>query len=806
MMRLARARKHFFLRTLQLSIGLLLLVFITVSPLIAGGSNDVKSMVSLDDSPSVEVSSEYLEITGEFYENQGQISDSSIHFYAEVDGGHIGLGTNRIALWSGSSPPNDIIVFDESICLEPIGQDRTGHIANYYLGSRGTYTNVQSYRSVLYQEVLPGIDMMFDDPSKGIICQVFSDDESDFAAVSKMFKATDMFDWIKEESNASESLMRFSLRNRTDGEFLTSQDDEVLLSRCMRGSNRDEALAIARDTAGNLYITGRTASQDFPVVNAMNSSLNGGDDVFVTKIDSNGTIAYSTFIGGGQGYVGAYPTQPNDVGNDITVDSAGNVYLTGNTKSNDFPTTANSLYSYPENESILRGEYREDQGDAFVLKLDSSMQLEYSTYFGGKSGDIAYSISLDADGNMYIGGRTASRVFPTVNAIDDDHSTGIYDGFVACISAAGDTLLFSTFFGGSQEEEVRDLAIDDSGNVVVTGNTGGGLSLISPLQSTFGGGNLDAFVLKIDSGWNVVYSTYLGGSNSDLGYSICVDSIGTAYVTGRTESPNFHNVSPLTGNYGGSGDCYITAISYDGAGIDFSSFVGGGGADTGYCIDVDAAGRITVAGETYSQDFPGASGENSGGADGFIFKTNRTVVLYSTYIGGAENDEIRSMVVGSENDTFVCGITRSTDFPFAESPTDTTGFDAFVYAIRTSNPDVTPPPPLPPPLIWGVMIAASGIGLVAIRTLFLNVRTMRRREYEVAMRTTGGPHDEILLGPPTDYSEDMLYPERPVPQWNQPTDHPDGGIDPEKPVPQWNQPTDHPDGGIDPERPVPQWN
>ncbi|MFX1272243.1 MAG: SBBP repeat-containing protein, partial [Promethearchaeota archaeon] len=769
-----RARKHLLLRTLQLSIGLLLLFCITISPLYAGGDSDVASTTRVDDSYSANIPLDYFEITGEFYENQGQISDSSIQFYAELDGGYIGLGADRIMLWSCCSPPNDIIVFSESTYLEPIGLDKTGHIANYYLGSRGTYTNVQSYRAVLYEDVLPGVDMMFDNPSKGIICEVFSDEGFDFAAVSEMLKVTDRFDWIQEEKQkASDSLMRLNLRDRTRGEFLLSQNEEVLLSRCMRGSERDEAIAIARDTAGYLYITGRTASQDFPMVTAIDSSWNGGYDVFVTKIDSIGTVEYSTFIGGSEASMSG--TQPDEIGNDITVDAAGNVYVAGNTKSDDFPRV-NPLYSYPDDNATLRGEYRETEGDAFVLKLDSTGQLEYSTYFGGKSGDVAYSISLDADGNMYIGGRTASRVFPTVNAIDDLNDAGIYDGFISCISAAGDTLLFSTFFGGSQNEIVNDLAIDDSGNLVVTGNTGGGLSLINPHQSTFGGGGLDAFILKIDTGWNVVYSTYLGGSGSDQGKSVCVDSSGTAYVTGRTESPNFPNVAALTDDYGGFGDCYITAISYDGAGINFSSFVGGGGADTGHSIDIDAAGNIIVAGETYSQNFPGAIGGNSGGADGFVFKTNRTHVLYSTYIGGAENDEIRSMVAGSENDTYVCGITRSTDFPFAESPTDTTGFDAFVYAIRTfeSAPVYGINGDWLIYLIPASVIAVAGIGIIFRRIILLNVRSLKRREYEVAMKAPGELHDEILWGPPTDYSEDMLYPERPVPQWNHPTDHPDG--------------------------------
>ncbi len=804
-----RARKHLFLRSLQLSIGLLLLIFIAISPLYAGRDGDGSPISSLEEGSSIDLSIDYLEIAGEFYRNQGQIPDSNIHFYTALDGGYLGLGTDRISLWSGYSPPLDIMIFGEPINLEPLGLERTDHTTNYFLGSRGTFTNVQSYRAVLYKEVLPGIDMLFDNPTKGILCEVFAEEGSDSTTAAEMFKVTDRFAWKQEKvSAASENLMKFSFLDRTSGEFILSQDDEVLFSRCFRGSDRDEALSITQDEAENLYITGRTASLNFPVFNAIDSDWNGGYDVFVTKINPSGTTEYSTFIGGGVSSMAG--TQPDEVGNDITVDADGNVYITGNTKSDDFPRV-NPLYSYPEDNDTLRGEYLATEGDAFVLKLNSTGQIEYSTYFGGKNGDVATSISLDADGNIYIAGRTSSENgFPLVNPIDSLNDAGIYDGFVTCISAAGDTLLFSTFFGGSQNERINDIAIDDSGSLVVTGNTEGGLSLINAFQSTYGGGDLDAFVMKIDSGWNVVYSTYLGGSDSDQGLSICVDSTGTAYVTGRTHSPDFHNVSALYGTYGGSGDCYITAISEDGASIAFSSFVGGDGADTGKCIDVDATGHITVAGTTDSLNFPDILDGNMGEADGFIFKTNQTHVQHSTCVGGSLNDDIRSMVVGSQNDTFVCGITRSGDFPFAEPPTGSTGFDAFVYAIRTFDPgnggggvgngD------------WLIyLIPATAIGTMAIvlifrRTLLVNIRSMRRREYEVAMSTTARPVDDLLLGRPSVSPDDVLYPDMPVPQWNHPTDHPDGGLDPERPVPQWNHPTDHPDGGLDPERPVPQWN
>ncbi|MHA2064745.1 MAG: SBBP repeat-containing protein, partial [Candidatus Thorarchaeota archaeon] len=246
----------------------------------------------------------------------------------------------------------------------------------------------------------------------------------------------------------------------------------------------------------NLYITGKTYSSNFPVFNAYDSTYNAGEDVFVTKMDQNGIIAYSTYIGGSVATMTS--AQPHEIGNDITVDADGNVYVAGNTKSDDFPRV-NPMFSYPENQSILRGEYNEAEGDAFVLKLNSTGHIEYSTYFGGTNGDLATSIALDVAGNIYIGGRTSSDDLPLVNPIDTANNLGNYDGFISCISADGSTILFSTFFGGSQNEIVNDIAIDDSGSLIAIGNTLGGLSLINPIYSSYGGGGVyDAFVLKID--------------------------------------------------------------------------------------------------------------------------------------------------------------------------------------------------------------------------------------------------------------------------------------------------------------------
>ncbi|MHA2142886.1 MAG: SBBP repeat-containing protein [Candidatus Thorarchaeota archaeon] len=824
-----RARKHLSMMAFQLSIGVLLLVFVTVAPLMGRGDIYRYSLDNLDDRSSIDIALDYLEDAGEFYENQGQFNDSNVRFYAKISGGYIGFGPERVTLWSGYSPPLNILVFDGVSHNEPLGLEKTEQITNYFLGSRGTFTNIRSYLAVHYDDVLPGIDITFDNPSKGVFCDVSIEDGLDSRGILDMFKVTYESEWIQvEKSIAAENKVRFNLLDRGCERFTLSQNDNILLSGYLGGADRDEAHSITSDVDGNLYITGKTYSSNFPVFNAYDSTYNGGEDVFVTKMDGNGIIEYSTYIGGSVATMTS--AQPHEIGNDIAVDADGNVYVVGNTKSDDFPTV-NPMYSFPENESILRSGYNDAEGDVFVLKLNSTGSIEYSTYFGGTNGETGTSISLDVDGNIYFAGRTSSEDLPLAYAIDAVNGAGNYEGFISCLSAAGDQLLFSTYFGGSQNDRVNDIAIDNSGSLVVTGNTMGGLSLTNPIYSSYGGVR-DAFVLKIDSGWNVVYSTYLGGSERDLGLSVCVDSSGTAYITGSTNSSDFPLLSPLYDTKNGEfEDCFITAILEDGSDLLFSSFIGGYGTDIGESIDIDTGRNVTIAGTTWSQDFRRTSDQTIIQPNGFIFRTNLTHVLSSTFFGGADNDQVFSVVVGSQNNIAVCGLTRSDDIPFNGTLTYAGGWDAFVYSIQSrDNPIIPTAPPGDSWILYfmrpEVMIPTSAFSVIAIGALFLTVKRIRRREYEVAMSTTAGPVAGLLWNHPTDHPDGGLDPQRPEPlwnhptdhpdstpthptpepQWNHPTDHPDGVLDPGKPVPQWNHPTDHPDGVLDPGTPEPQWN
>jgi hypothetical protein len=312
----------------------------------------------------------------------------------------------------------------------------------------------------------------------------------------------------------------------------------------------------------------------------------------------------------------------------------------------------------------LRGRF-----NAFITKLnDSGSALAYSTYLGGSTFDIAHGIAVDAAGNVYITGQTESTNFPTERPIQPTHGGGFEDGFVAKLNESGSALVYSTYLGGGAYDRGTGIAVDRSGSAYVIGYTSStNFPTASPLQAA-NGGDFDAFVAKLnDSGTELVFSTYLGGSDRDLGYGIAVDQAGSAYVTGVTLSPNFPTQSPLQG-YGGNGDAFVTKMNDAGSALFYSTYLGGRGSDTGIAIAVDALGYAYVTGSTTSIDFPTESplqATYGGEGDAFISK-----------IGSTESAVARTNP-GSGQPTQ----TPLTDAPSVSSPSNHVGCGASVPAF-----------------------------------------------------------------------------------------------------------------------------
>ena len=255
----------------------------------------------------------------------------------------------------------------------------------------------------------------------------------------------------------------------------------LLYSTYIGGGGNDFGFGIAVDSSGNAYVTGQTASSNFPTVNAFQAAIGssgGNSDAFVTKLNATGSaLVYSTYLGGGGG----------DIGFGIAVDSSGNAYMTGRTSSSNFPT-ANAFQA---------AHAAAGTNDAFVTKLNAAgSALVYSTYLGGSGDDIGFGIAVDSSGNAYVTGRTGSTSFPTANAFQAVKD-GITDAFVTKLNATGSALVYSTYLGGSGDDYGRGIAVDSSSNAYVTGSTGStNFPTANVFQAVIKGGITDAFVTK----------------------------------------------------------------------------------------------------------------------------------------------------------------------------------------------------------------------------------------------------------------------------------------------------------------------
>ena len=452
-------------------------------------------------------------------------------------------------------------------------------------------------------------------------------------------------------------------------------DPVLVYSTYFGGSGYDSAYTIAVDSFGSAYVAGMTSSLDFPTASPLRPSNGGYYDAFVAKLDPTGTaLIYSTYLGGND----------DDGGNSIAVDSSGNAYVTGFTWSSDFPT-ASPLKAWvcgseackdafiaklnPAGSALLYSTYlggsdeeeawgiavdsagnayvtgytysidfptvnalRPDSGgyyDAFVAKLNAAgSALLYSTYLGGSDDDEGWGIAVDSAGNAYVAGYTYSIDFPTASPLQGalgGEGYGYEDAFIAKLNAAGSALVYSTYLGGSDNDEPWGIAVDSEGNVYITGCTySTDFPTANALQPSSGGGQQDAFVAKLNAaGSALVYSTYLGGGDTDDGWAIAVDSAGNAYVIGYTYSTDFPTATPLQGTLGGYADAFIAKLGADGSALEYSTYLGGVDQDIGGGIAVDSAGNVYVVGFTYSADFPTAGplqAASGGGQDVFIAK------------------------------------------------------------------------------------------------------------------------------------------------------------------------------------------
>jgi hypothetical protein len=562
------------------------------------------------------------------------------------------------------------------------GLDPLPAMSNYFTGNDPAKWNrgVPSYARVGYKDVYPGVDILYHSDNGQLEYDFIVASGADPQVIGLAFEGADKIEVDEagdlvlamsgnelrqpkplayQEVSGIRRIIpcRYAIEDKTVRFEVSEYDkskpliiDPVMqYSTYLGGTGDDQGNAITIDANGNAYIIGFTDSLDFPLASAAQNAFGGQQDIFVSKLDASGTrLLYSTYIGG----------DGQDTGSAITVDAAGNAFVTGYTGSTNFPV-ANAM------QLTRRGPF-----DSFVAKLDTTGNLIYSTHLGGSVGDFGSSIALDTSGAVYVAGVATSPDFPMVNAAQNAFS-GASDVYVAKLTPSGNSLVYSTYLGGSDNDGATSLAVDSSGNVYVTGVTmSSNFRTANPLQAAHRGGVFDAFVAKLNpTGNSLVYSTYIGGSGEDRCFRVAVDSAGNAFVTGDTDSTNFPLVNAVQPSKGGGVDAFITKLNPTGSALVYSTYLGGNSLDGGTAIAVDSAGRAYVTGFTSSTNFPTVAAFQQSFAeglfDGFVAKLNAagSALDYSSYIGGSGVDSGFGIVADASGNAYLMGITDSFDYP-----------------------------------------------------------------------------------------------------------------------------------------------
>lgn len=606
------------------------------------------------------------------------------------------------------------------------GMDELPGKVNYFLGKDPAKwrSNIATYAKVKYQDVYPGVDLVYYGNQRQLEYDFVVAPRVDPKSITLNFEGVDH---LKVDAEGNLVLLTSggpvlqmhkplvyqdtdNGRQEIPGGYVLDKhrvsfqigdydaarplviDPVFAYSTRFGGGEDDGGWAIATDTAGNVYLTGDTNSTaaEFPVAKPLQKVSGGSTDIFVAKLTADGSqLLYSTYLGGSK----------DDVGYGIALDPTGNIYITGDTSSPDFPL------ANPVQKAIAST----NAPDVIVAKLSADgSNLLYSTYIGGNFGERGNGIAVDSTGHACVVGYTNSTNFPTVKPFQAEFASGQADAFVFRLTPDGSALVYSTYYGGGKTPPDRPdfgtaIAVDTVGNAYITGFTNApDFPAVRPLFNFQG--PTDVFVAKIDPAGAPIYSTFLGGIADDEGMGIAVDAAGNAYVTGETESLNFPTTDgafrrtctpvPTRGQMRTiclGGDAFISKLSPDGSALIYSTYLNGQGFEVGRSIAVDSAGSAYVTGFTESPDFatvdPLQKTFGGGKFDAFVLKMNPggTALTYSTYLGGSGTEGGYGIAVDGSGNAYVTGYTESPDFPIRRplrnSPKASPGRDAFVTKI-----------------------------------------------------------------------------------------------------------------------------
>lgn len=571
---------------------------------------------------------------------------------------------------------------------------------NYFLGNDQDKwrTDVPAFNAVVYRDLWPGIDLTYRENHGMISYEVVATPSASPGQLSFRYEGAEQVILTANGSYRIETVVGSLIDTRPipglaggtlswiegpdgfGGGTMLDNDTDLVWGTYLGGSLDDWSQGLALDPDGNVVVTGWTLSPEFPTTSgAYDTTFDVGPMAFVSKLEEDGSdLIWSTFLGGSGG----------DQGLAVVVDPFSFVLVTGTTSSTDFPT--HNAYDETHNGGL----------DVFIAGLnDSGDGLLNSTYLGGSQDDTGEAIAKWPDAVQWVvTGVTRSADFPTTSGAYDQTHNGGEDFFVARFSNNSD-LVWSTFLGGSDlDEKCSSVAIDDSWNVVVGGET---RSADFPTTGQAYDGSLDGVidvvVAKLNaSGSDLDWSTFLGGGGNDFfrgGQALALTETGEVLLTGGTTSSDFPTTA---GAYdetfnGGGEDVFVTKLNAVGSDLVWSTFLGGSGGDEGVSLALTLVEDVMVTGYTGSSDFPTTAGAYDGSfngqADAFVslLGTFGGYLYGSTYLGGTLRDEGKVLAVDSDRNVVVTGLTRSGDFPTTSEAYDTSingEDDVFVSKLR----------------------------------------------------------------------------------------------------------------------------
>jgi Beta-propeller repeat len=603
----------------------------------------------------------YREIPMSFEANDGQ-EDLRVKYSSRAQGYRVFLTKDGATLAfraDRQSPVSSVTMKLRGANCNPrvTGIEKLPGITNYFLGQDPSRwkRNVANYSKIEYQSVYPGVDLLY----------YGKDEELEYDFI------------VHPAARPSDIKISFSSVGGTqtaqidsNGELtLRARDREVHLHRptaYQLGPHGEHSLVGAHYLLSNQPVHSIKKYQELTIV--------VGDYDRLKPLIIDPVVTFSTYLGG----------ESFDTATAVTLDTTGNIYLVGWTQSPNFPTLA-----------PLQPTLHGVDGDAFVTKINAAgSAILYSTFLGGILAQAANGVAVDMAGNAYVAGSTTSADFPvTPGAFDTTSSTG--GAFISKLDTTGSQLIYSTYLGGAAALAV---AVDGSGSAYVTGQSfsPGFPTTPGAFQQSASSDQVQAFVTKFNaSGSALDYSTYLGTGG---GIGIAVNALGNAYVAGDALEATFPTTpgafqTTFGGPGGNAGDAFITELNGSGSALVYSTFLGGTSDDYATGVAVDAAGNAYVTGQTFSTNFPLQNAFQQtlkGQANGFVTKLNAmgSALLYSTYLGGSVGDFGSAIAVDPLGNTYVTGLTQSTDFPLVAALQGTFGggsTDAFLTVLDSNG-------------------------------------------------------------------------------------------------------------------------